>query len=156
MRLKKDIEKERLKPLVVMDLVPLCSAQYERLFGTTRIPGVETGEAHPHTPRTFTPSPGLQPSHTFTPLTPSHTITQPHYSHPLTPSHNHTTHTTNSLLLYMYLYHLITHIISTLTPISPCSCTYCHTSHPHMHPHTLTPSQTNWSRWLPMSVSTVQ
>ena len=191
MRLKKDIEKERLKPLVVMDLVPLCSAQYERLFGTTRIPGVETGEAYPHTPHTFTPSPGLQPSHTFTPLTPSHTITHPltpshtlshhhtpshtithpltpshtlshHHTpshtitHPLTPSHNHTTHTTNSLLLYMYLYHLITHIISTLTPISPCSCTYCHTSHPHMHPHTLTPSQTNWSRWLPMSVSTVQ
>ena len=38
-----DIERERLKPLVVLDLVPLCSAQYERVFGTTRIPGVEAG-----------------------------------------------------------------------------------------------------------------
>ncbi len=43
MRLKVDIERERLQPLVVMDLVPLCSAQYERLFGTTRIPGIKAG-----------------------------------------------------------------------------------------------------------------
>ena len=43
MQLKKDIETERLKPLVIMDLIPLCSAQYDRLFGTTRIPGQEAG-----------------------------------------------------------------------------------------------------------------
>ena len=28
----------------VMEVVPLCSAQYERLFNTCRIPGVEVGE----------------------------------------------------------------------------------------------------------------
>ena len=43
MKLKRDVEKGRLKPLIVLDLVPLCSAQYERLFGTTRIPGIEAG-----------------------------------------------------------------------------------------------------------------
>lgn len=40
MRLKRDIERARIKPLLVMGMVPLCSAQYNRLFGTTRIPGV--------------------------------------------------------------------------------------------------------------------
>lgn len=41
MHLKKAIENEKLKPLILMGLIPLCSAQYERLFNTTRIPGVE-------------------------------------------------------------------------------------------------------------------
>lgn len=40
LRLKREVERGSLKPLVVMDMVPLCSAQYERLFGTTRIPGL--------------------------------------------------------------------------------------------------------------------
>jgi hypothetical protein len=39
MRMKKMIETEKLKPLIIRDLIPLCSAQYERLFGTVRIPG---------------------------------------------------------------------------------------------------------------------
>ena len=43
MRMKRDIENERLKPLIIMGLIPLCSAQYERLFGTCRIPGQEAG-----------------------------------------------------------------------------------------------------------------
>jgi len=41
MLLKKDIETERLKPLVINGLIPLCSVQYEKLFGTTRLPGQE-------------------------------------------------------------------------------------------------------------------
>lgn len=40
MQLKRSIEQGQLKPLLVMGFVPLCSAQYTRLFGTTRIPGV--------------------------------------------------------------------------------------------------------------------
>ena len=44
MKLKKEIESERLKPLIFQNAIPLCSAQYERLFGTTRIPGQEAGE----------------------------------------------------------------------------------------------------------------
>lgn len=43
MLLKKDIETERLKPLVINGLIPLCSVQYEKLFGTTRLPGQEAG-----------------------------------------------------------------------------------------------------------------
>ena len=43
MCLKKDIETEKLKPLVINGLVPLCSAQYDKLFGTTRLPGQERG-----------------------------------------------------------------------------------------------------------------
>ena len=39
-RLKRDIQRGRIKPLLVMGMVPLCSAQYSRLFGTTRIPGI--------------------------------------------------------------------------------------------------------------------
>lgn len=37
--LKRNIERGRIQPLLVMGIVPLCSAQYERLFGTTRLPG---------------------------------------------------------------------------------------------------------------------
>ena len=40
--LKNLIETERLPPLVANG-IPLCSAQYERLFGTTRLPGKEAG-----------------------------------------------------------------------------------------------------------------
>ena len=41
--LKDKIETERLSPLVSQG-IPLCSAQFERTFGTTRIPGLEAGE----------------------------------------------------------------------------------------------------------------
>ncbi len=40
MKLKKEIENETVKPLLVMGMIPLCSAQYRRMFGTTRIPGL--------------------------------------------------------------------------------------------------------------------
>lgn len=35
------IERQELEPILVQGLVPLCSWQYERLFNTTRIPGIE-------------------------------------------------------------------------------------------------------------------
>ncbi|XP_015585917.1 carnitine O-palmitoyltransferase 1, liver isoform isoform X2 [Cephus cinctus] len=36
------IERQELEPILLQGLVPLCSWQYERLFNTTRIPGIET------------------------------------------------------------------------------------------------------------------
>lgn len=33
---------------LLMGMRPLCSAQYERMFNTTRIPGVEKGENNPY------------------------------------------------------------------------------------------------------------
>ncbi|XP_039286947.1 carnitine O-palmitoyltransferase 1, liver isoform isoform X4 [Nilaparvata lugens] len=36
------IERQELEPILVQGLVPLCSWQYERVFNTTRVPGVET------------------------------------------------------------------------------------------------------------------
>lgn len=40
MKLKYEVEHETIKPLLVMGMIPLCSDQYRRLFGTTRIPGL--------------------------------------------------------------------------------------------------------------------
>lgn len=36
------IERQELQPIMVQQMVPLCSSQYERIFNTTRVPGVET------------------------------------------------------------------------------------------------------------------
>ncbi|XP_058806028.1 carnitine O-palmitoyltransferase 1, liver isoform isoform X2 [Phymastichus coffea] len=36
------IERQELEPILVQGIVPLCSWQYERVFNTTRIPGIET------------------------------------------------------------------------------------------------------------------
>lgn len=36
------IERQELEPIMVQGFVPLCSWQYERVFNTTRVPGVET------------------------------------------------------------------------------------------------------------------
>ncbi|XP_077301169.1 carnitine O-palmitoyltransferase whd [Arctopsyche grandis] len=36
------IERQELEPIMVQGMVPLCSSQYERIFNTVRIPGVET------------------------------------------------------------------------------------------------------------------
>ncbi|GAB6018551.1 hypothetical protein CHUAL_000246 [Chamberlinius hualienensis] len=36
------IERQELEPIMVQGIVPLCSWQYERVFNTTRVPGVET------------------------------------------------------------------------------------------------------------------
>ncbi|KAF7990168.1 hypothetical protein HCN44_009903 [Aphidius gifuensis] len=39
---RKLIERQELEPIMLQGIVPLCSWQYERLFNTTRIPGIET------------------------------------------------------------------------------------------------------------------
>ena len=38
---RRQIDRQELKPLMIQGLVPLCSAQYERIFNTCRVPGVE-------------------------------------------------------------------------------------------------------------------
>lgn len=44
MNYRRDLDNETLKPIVIQDLVPLCSRQYERQFNTTRIPGEVTDQ----------------------------------------------------------------------------------------------------------------
>lgn len=39
---RRSIERQTLKPIMIQNLVPLCSWQYERIFNTTRVPGIET------------------------------------------------------------------------------------------------------------------
>ena len=39
---RRSIERADLEPIMVQGVVPLCSWQYERVFNTTRVPGVET------------------------------------------------------------------------------------------------------------------
>lgn len=46
LKFRETLEKQEVEPLQVQDLIPLCSAQYERIFNTTRIPGLETGVWH--------------------------------------------------------------------------------------------------------------
>ncbi|KAG7313641.1 hypothetical protein JYU34_000799 [Plutella xylostella] len=36
------IDRQELEPIMLQNMVPLCSWQYERLFNTVRVPGVET------------------------------------------------------------------------------------------------------------------
>jgi len=38
---RRQIDRQELKPLMIQGIVPLCSAQYERIFNTTRVPGKE-------------------------------------------------------------------------------------------------------------------
>lgn len=39
---RRSVDRQELKPIMVQGLVPLCSWQYERIFNTVRIPGIET------------------------------------------------------------------------------------------------------------------
>ena len=39
---RRAIERSELEPIMVQGTVPLCSWQYERVFNTTRVPGIET------------------------------------------------------------------------------------------------------------------
>ena len=39
---RRAIDRETLQPIMLQNLMPLCSWQYERLFNTTRVPGLET------------------------------------------------------------------------------------------------------------------
>ncbi|XP_053693272.1 carnitine O-palmitoyltransferase 1, liver isoform isoform X2 [Sabethes cyaneus] len=42
LQFRRIVERQELEPILVQGLVPLCSWQYERIFNTVRIPGVET------------------------------------------------------------------------------------------------------------------
>ncbi|XP_070190742.1 carnitine O-palmitoyltransferase 1, liver isoform-like isoform X2 [Littorina saxatilis] len=42
LKYRREVDREELNPIVLNKTVPLCSAQYERQFNTTRIPGIET------------------------------------------------------------------------------------------------------------------
>lgn len=44
LRFKQLIDREELPPLVLRDTIPICMAQYERLFSTTRVPHKEFDE----------------------------------------------------------------------------------------------------------------
>ncbi|KAM9299185.1 carnitine O-palmitoyltransferase 1, liver isoform-like [Gastrophryne carolinensis] len=39
---RRKVNREELKPLMIQDCLPMCSAQCERIFNTARIPGIET------------------------------------------------------------------------------------------------------------------
>ncbi|XP_053567657.1 LOW QUALITY PROTEIN: carnitine O-palmitoyltransferase 1, liver isoform-like [Bombina bombina] len=39
---RRKLSREELKPLMIQDCLPMCSAQCERMFNTARIPGIET------------------------------------------------------------------------------------------------------------------
>uniref|UniRef100_A0A452H1N7 Choline/carnitine acyltransferase domain-containing protein n=1 Tax=Gopherus agassizii TaxID=38772 RepID=A0A452H1N7_9SAUR len=42
---RKKLDGQEIKPILLMEsTVPLCSAQWERMFNTSRIPGEETGK----------------------------------------------------------------------------------------------------------------
>lgn len=41
-KVKRRLEAEQIEPMTIRSTVPLCMAQYERVFSTTRIPGIET------------------------------------------------------------------------------------------------------------------
>ncbi|KAG5668795.1 hypothetical protein PVAND_016721 [Polypedilum vanderplanki] len=41
LQFRKSIDDQTLKPIMANNLVPLCSTQYQRLFNTTRIPGID-------------------------------------------------------------------------------------------------------------------
>lgn len=41
LRFRRTIERQELKPIIAQGLVPLCSSQYERMFNTVRVPGIE-------------------------------------------------------------------------------------------------------------------
>ncbi|XP_026497542.1 carnitine O-palmitoyltransferase 1, liver isoform [Vanessa tameamea] len=42
LKFRRLIERQELEPIMLQGMVPLCSWQYERLFNTARVPGVET------------------------------------------------------------------------------------------------------------------
>uniref|UniRef100_A0A8C9UL78 Carnitine palmitoyltransferase 1A n=1 Tax=Spermophilus dauricus TaxID=99837 RepID=A0A8C9UL78_SPEDA len=47
---RRKLDREEIKPIRLLgSTVPLCSAQWERLFNTARIPGEETGDTDPRT-----------------------------------------------------------------------------------------------------------
>ncbi|XP_061677773.1 carnitine O-palmitoyltransferase 1, liver isoform isoform X2 [Syngnathoides biaculeatus] len=39
---RRKLDRAQIKPLMLLNTIPMCSAQYERMFNTSRIPGVDT------------------------------------------------------------------------------------------------------------------
>ncbi|KAF7245500.1 Carnitine O-palmitoyltransferase 1, liver isoform [Varanus komodoensis] len=39
---RRKLDRQQIKPLMIYNTIPMCSSQYERLFNTSRIPGIET------------------------------------------------------------------------------------------------------------------
>lgn len=39
---RRKLDRAQIKPLMLQHTIPMCSAQYERMFNTTRVPGVDT------------------------------------------------------------------------------------------------------------------
>uniref|UniRef100_A0A8C3HQG8 Carnitine palmitoyltransferase 1A n=1 Tax=Chrysemys picta bellii TaxID=8478 RepID=A0A8C3HQG8_CHRPI len=39
---RKKLDRQEIKPLMIQNTIPMCSSQYERMFNTSRIPGIET------------------------------------------------------------------------------------------------------------------
>ncbi|XP_047451892.1 carnitine O-palmitoyltransferase 1, liver isoform isoform X2 [Mugil cephalus] len=39
---RRKLDRAQIKPLMLLHTIPMCSAQYERMFNTTRVPGVDT------------------------------------------------------------------------------------------------------------------
>ncbi|XP_030586967.1 carnitine O-palmitoyltransferase 1, liver isoform isoform X2 [Archocentrus centrarchus] len=39
---RRKLDRAQIKPLMLLHTIPMCSAQYEHMFNTTRVPGVET------------------------------------------------------------------------------------------------------------------
>ncbi|XP_041853521.1 carnitine O-palmitoyltransferase 1, liver isoform isoform X2 [Melanotaenia boesemani] len=39
---RRKLDRAQIKPLMLLHTIPMCSAQYERMFNTSRVPGVET------------------------------------------------------------------------------------------------------------------
>ncbi|XP_041987683.1 carnitine O-palmitoyltransferase 1, liver isoform [Aricia agestis] len=42
LKFRRLIDRQELEPIMLQNMVPLCSSQYERLFNTVRVPGIET------------------------------------------------------------------------------------------------------------------
>ncbi|XP_063145343.1 carnitine O-palmitoyltransferase 1, liver isoform isoform X2 [Candoia aspera] len=39
---RRKLDRQQIQPLMIYNTIPMCSSQYERLFNTSRIPGIET------------------------------------------------------------------------------------------------------------------
>ncbi|XP_030646428.1 carnitine O-palmitoyltransferase 1, liver isoform [Chanos chanos] len=39
---RRKLDRAQIKPLMVLNTIPMCSSQYERMFNTSRVPGVDT------------------------------------------------------------------------------------------------------------------
>ena len=44
LHVKKRLDRQQIKPLLIRNIVPLCMSQYRRAFGTSRVPGEEMDE----------------------------------------------------------------------------------------------------------------